>query len=92
MKDTYKNLMAERETLIRVFNESRDKGPAVTADLLIHEIGRDGAAEIVAAMIIAHGTWDQRISGSAAPTGLGPHRRLSIRRTSSGRWASTTAT
>ena len=66
MKLTYKNLPTEREALIRVYRESRDKNltPAATADLLIRKIGRDGAAEIIAAMIVSHGTWDQRISGS----------------------------
>lgn len=36
--------------------------PAKTVDLLSDDLGKGGAADIIAAMIVAHGAWDQRIS------------------------------
>lgn len=64
MLHTFKNIRAEREALIRIYRQSRneDATPADTVKKLIDELGKDAAAEIVAAMVVAKGEWDGRIS------------------------------
>ena len=53
-----------KETLIDCHQYSRrhNNTPSETVDLLTDAIGRENAAEIVAALILCKGTWDERIS------------------------------
>ena len=53
-----------REQLVSAYRWSREHGntPTEAAEVLIDRIGRDNAQEIVAACILAVGTWDARIS------------------------------
>lgn len=55
---------AAREKLVSAYRWSRDHGntPEETVEILIDEIGRENAQEIVAACIITVGDWDARIS------------------------------
>ena len=52
------------EQLVSAYKWSRDHGntPEETADILTDAIGKDSAAEIIAACILRIGDWDQRIS------------------------------
>lgn len=54
---------AERDTLVDFHCKSF--GPAATVADLVEAIGYENAAEIVAIMVIAKGTWDERISSKA---------------------------
>lgn len=54
---------AERDALVNFHCNSF--GPAATVDDLVNAIGYENAAEIVAIMVIAKGTWDERISSKA---------------------------
>lgn len=55
-----KTYAAERDALVTMHGKSYS--PAETVADLVEAIGYDNAAEIVAIMVIAKGTWDERIS------------------------------
>ena len=57
---------AAREQLVSAYRWSRDHGdtPEETVEILIDEIGKDNAQEIVAACILTVGDWDARISNA----------------------------
>ena len=58
-----KTYAAERDALVTM----HEKGfsPVVTVSDLVEAIGYENAAEIIAVMVIAKGTWDERISAKA---------------------------
>ena len=53
-----------KETLIDCYRYSleHDNTPEETVELLIDAIGEESAQEIVSALILCKGTWDERIS------------------------------
>ena len=53
-----------KETLIDCHRYSREHNntPTETVELLIDAIGKESAEEIVAALILCKGSWDERIS------------------------------
>jgi hypothetical protein len=55
-----KTYAAERDALVTM--HSKGYSPAETVADLVEAIGYENAAEIVAVMVIAKGTWDERIS------------------------------
>lgn len=57
-RDTYEK---RRGVLVDTYQATRDTTPANTATELRKKLG-SGADEIVAAMILVHGDWDERIS------------------------------
>lgn len=58
-----KTYAAERDALVTMHGKSYS--PAETVADLVEAIGYENAAEIVAIMVIAKGTWDERISAKA---------------------------
>lgn len=58
-----KTYAAERDALVTM--HSKGYSPADTVADLVEAIGYENAAEIVAIMVIAKGTWDERISAKA---------------------------
>lgn len=58
-----KTYAAERDALVTM--HSKSYSPAETVADLVEAIGYENAAEIVAVMVIAKGTWDERISAKA---------------------------
>ena len=58
-----KTYAAERDALVTMHNKSYS--PAETVADLVEAIGYENSAEIIAVMVIAKGTWDERISAKA---------------------------
>lgn len=57
-----RELNKARRTLIDTYTANRNETPEKTVSILVDSIGYDTAVEIVAAMVIAKGEWDARIS------------------------------
>lgn len=51
-----------QEKLVNAYRDPLAKTPADAAALLVDQIGKDSACEIVSMMIVAKGKWDARIS------------------------------
>ena len=60
-RDELHSYQNDRETMMAVYNETREIGPKATVEKLIETIGYDRAAATIATMINVIGEWDERI-------------------------------